>query len=1007
MSWLLQGPYPLDLRAVGTSAAAALEVAREWFTVARARAGLADQAGVSSRPGLYLLWNVDDQPALAGFWLAFGGEYLEAGPVGPPDREPPFVAELLVAATEAVWWDSFRVWPRRGGTWSPLVVLEWLPSLADRSELPPPGEEVPPALRERPEVEREDDDEPEGWLLPEDGPSGPEVVAPVALVEPTRPTTPDFLSVSDLPAVPPDAPWGAPRVLDPLEQTWPSAEPGQEAQDAPVQIEPEELAETVRADPPDEPFAASPDEPLDESPVGPRSLLAVVQGELVRGRTSHRGRFALLDPDHVVQRDRWRWTEWPGVSTGKLGEAAGPAEPPVIGPLVELPGPRYGHLMHGWLTQSLGPWPASRAELREGTLQARDIGARAVRQGSVAVMLTVAVVLAGLVLAVLVQELGRPPEQDAPPAPVMAAQPALSLCSVDHDQFLAELRCQVDHLARGGDPKQAVCRDAGSGVHEKLLDFQRRVLARENLLPGWCGLRDRAVPGDSFEGEAAAWSDLAAGRACFNVLGHPYTYAVDPDAAALRPRAQAMLEPGGGQVGPLTALVDELDAVCEAQRPRFERRLQGALLASTIGVKPPAEGGTWTEPQKLRSAIADTVLNELSGDDRRCFEAGMASGPGEATSFGSLCDDGERLTGGASALARRVLGGEPGAAVSPAPILDRYFASRFVDGEVSGNLWVCHEALDRGVPARTERPWLDVPVPRPDRYRATGLVRTQLQLDAALLGYGQGADLGPCWSVLAELLTRYEPVHPLLAPPEEGTWPSPEQRLCGQICAARYRLRSTPAAERWHTPDADVELCTDGSGPTVASAGMEALRLPWNGTASDGWQPASAPDICAFHVLAQGYLPLDDEPVLPADVEAFAWAGTLEGGIAGTDEGLAARSARNLGSYGRSRSRQSCGSVAAQCLTGGLLRVTGGASSERQGWNRAWSAWLGTVLQERPEKLASRMPWCGLVQPFLPRGGRLPEGQLDYPCTLGVEETRRGLEESLVLLRAGSPEGAP
>ena len=38
-------------------------------------------------------------------------------------------------------------------------------------------------------------------------------------------------------------------------------------------------------------------------------------------------------------------------------------------------------------------------------------------------------------------------------------------------------------------------------------------------------------------------------------------------------------------------------------------------------------------------------------------------------------------------------------------------------------------------------------------------------------------------------VSRYEPVHPLLADLEPEGWPTDEQQLCGQVCAAYFRFQ--------------------------------------------------------------------------------------------------------------------------------------------------------------------------------------------------------------------------
>ena len=46
-------------------------------------------------------------------------------------------------------------------------------------------------------------------------------------------------------------------------------------------------------------------------------------------------------------------------------------------------------------------------------------------------------------------------------------------------------------------------------------------------------------------------------------------------------------------------------------------------------------------------------------------------------------------------------------------------------------------------------------------------------------------------------------------------------------------------------------------------------------------------------------------------------------------------------------------------------------------------------------------PWCRLVQPYIAGEGGLPEGQLDFPCASGVEQTRQAVE-GVMLTLAGS-----
>ena len=131
------------------------------------------------------------------------------------------------------------------------------------------------------------------------------------------------------------------------------------------------------------------------------------------------------------------------------------------------------------------------------------------------------------------------------------------------------------------------------------------------------------------------------------------------------------------------------------------------------------------------------------------------------------------------------------------------------------------------------------------------------------------------------------------------------------------------------------------------------------------------------------------------------WAGstTAGSGLAGGVNGVAADGAKSLSSYGRTRSVRTCGAVAAQCFTTGVLRVTSDVEIPAYQWPDRWEGWLRGVAEARPEAIDS--PWCGLIQPFLRLDGSLPEGQLDYPCIRSVDEARRGTEAQLAALAAG------
>jgi hypothetical protein len=233
-------------------------------------------------------------------------------------------------------------------------------------------------------------------------------------------------------------------------------------------------------------------------------------------------------------------------------------------------------------------------------------------------------------------------------------------------------------------------------------------------------------------------------------------------------------------------------------------------------------------------------------------------------------------------------------------------------------------------------------------------------------------------------------------------WPSAEQRVCGQICAARYRIGGAPSD--WVTPGSDLAACVDVHAPPtdayrIGDGGVDRLRLPWNAAADGSWVAAKAADVCAFNLVAQGLLPA----ALPEDTMAPAWAGEIVSGtgIAGGREGIAARAADALASFGRNRSTGTCGQAAVECLAAEMLDVIGDPHIGAHEWKDAWARRVPGIPHRGRDELAER-PWCRLVRPYLDEDRKLPEGDLDFPCALGVEQARRRLETTVAKLATQS-----
>ena len=927
MSWQLQGPFALDLALVTGSARSAITLARAGAGPSRVALGDAPEA-----PGLYLLWRAEDQTiALAGFWLIFGPSWLDLGPDGRPDNEPPFAAELLGAATEEVWWQTLMVWPVEGAAWRPAVVLEWPHELASRAELPPMG--VPVAIRT--DTGGADDGD---WVVGDVAPRREAPAPAVAVVHPELP---------------------------------------------------------VR-----------------------RSLLTLVRGELSHDRARHSGRFSLVWPAAGApgSNDPERLSVEMGLDAPPL-QASG--EQHRLGPAIDLGPRRVGFPLTGWLTRSLTVWPERADQVAAGALQDRDVGSPWKRQIRQAFGSTAAVVAAVVLVAAAVYFAARPREQPAPAAVAPAPQPAMSVCSADHQAYMDELRCQIRHLASGETVYDRVCSDPDS--------TERVSRTSEDLQAAWCGLRDRDLDGWKATARGDAFAEMAVSKACFNVLGQPYAYEAKPDAehgGVVLPDPAMFLDDRDLGLRALAGLLGELDAACDVYRRRVEGQVSGAILASAIGqpAAPDQDPTKMSESARLRATVMDQVTAGVSADEARCVRAGADEGVSKARAWPELC-------GGPDALDEKLAAGEGwqrlGGDLARGGVIDAYTAARYGAGDRSPSepLWACHETLSgRGRPAPgPARAWWDLTVPELSAYTVDhGAIQSQLVLDASLRAFSEGTSAGQCWGVVNQRLARYTPVHPLLGSALTETWPSEEQQLCGQICAASFRVRQRGSDGVWATPGADLGLCMmraapEGS-PDFGRGTLDRLRLPWNegarvtgergrgrGPATSRWQEPDAAEICAFNLVAQGYFPPELGSVLVEDLAPPLWAGSTEtgSGLAGGAEGAAARAATALSSYGNARSVATCGYVATQCLMSGALHVTENGRLQPYLWVEAWQQWVAD-LANREDAAASVSPWCGLVRSYLKADGTLPEGQLDYPCARGVDETRRGVEATLRALAQGT-----
>lgn len=726
---------------------------------------------------------------------------------------------------------------------------------------------------------------------------------------------------------------------------------------------------------------------LDDGDPRPRSLLTLVRAHLGVEARAHQGRaWVVMPPATLDGADLDTWL--PAVR--KQGTAP-LADPAALGPALGIEGRAVGHAVPGWFTRGLALFPKQPSEIVPLELPARDVSDRLLQQLRAA--LTTTVLASGLILlvSVLVALAVQPARLVAPEPQRREAQPALSLCSADHAPFVAELRCQVDHLTTAPvtvddqgnlvrPEDQPACGDAAATV--------RAAPVAADLQAAWCGLRDRDADIVSGARGTAGLARLAAARACFNVLGHPITYARE-DVAGREVDLARMLDEPSVRIGALVDVVDELDTACDYYQPRLDAELDGAIVAAFVG----RDGQPEEEPVRLREAALRAASAPLAPGIEPCLRTGANGDLATAVHYAELCggNPGPAREGGAWER----LGGEP-----DGPVAERYASARFgpaTEGEPPAR-WGCEAELRGGEPAGVYDGAWGRRVEGPRRLVGGGGWMDQLSLDAAIVGLRGGEGPGACWTALKGALERYAPVHPLVRPLDAKAWPAEEQQVCGQVCAASMAVAPALAGDAWVTPGADLGRCVTTGAPRATPAAADPLGLPWNAGARGGWVPAHAEDVCAFHLLAQGWV----DSALPEGTTGVAWAGetALGSRIAGGTGGTAAAAVDNLLSFAGARSVAVCRNVATECMLGGALDIARTASSGTA--VQQWRRWVDDVATQRSDRLREARPWCSLVQTWLPRAGARNEGQLDYPCAKGVADAYTAVEGTLTGVLGGA-----
>ena len=979
MSWIICGedkvgnPFPFEANSVKGSCRNALGNLLETMDQPDTEDSLRARHCGARKPGLYmLLWDDGVVVSLAGFWIVFGHHYLEDGPFGPPDKTPPYVEDILEALTEEVWWKNYAVYPTAEQTWKPTILLEWPNAIANRSQLRPPGLPLPAS-----EFAQED----EG----------------------------DF---------------GVESWLERLEE------------------------ETVKAANTQEEIAGK----WAHLPVN-RSLVVVVKGHMKYSRIRHEGSLQMVPAECFGDREQVSplpFPEWLDQIVEAKEYPASEEREHFLGVPLSMPEGRVSFPVSGWLTKNLGVWPMFPREVVPVQLAKRDVGSKAIAQFKQAMTISLMVLTAIVGLSLVVKKATTPVLEAAPEPPVIMPQPALSLCSADHEKFMEEFRCQIRAYALNADTDQPFCGDKGSTVNTS------RPLSRDfaDLQALYCGIRDRKADAWVW-GDEQNWYDfgqLAAAKACYNVLGYPWQYQgkKGPAGEDFYPNPEAFFT-GNLQINQLQELVGELNVACDEMKSRMENQLLGSVVATYVGTSKTSSTDTrLQEAHDLRDLVADSIEQNISGTGKRCFEAGLSDSPYRSNHFRDFCEGmrpkellaWQKLDRSGEAPEDEAYCSDIDSTVAPdrdlesCSVLSRYERARFGtpikqdEDSKPDDMWSCHIGLSGKNPIgmRKKRIKWDLDLPLPKLYNLSGSgVRHQLLLDAGLQVLSEkgtaAKELGSCWNVLSQKLSKYAPVHPLLAELDAEGWPSPEQQLCGQICASHFRFQKTnpTIADNWVTPWQDLDQCMMVKDPTGYSqkpkGRFDRLVLPWNYRVEgrdEVWVEADLNDsesykrsfeqVCAFNLIAQNYMP---EGYLVGGIAPPVWAGdTVKGSrIAGGKEGAAAKAAMALSSYGGARSRTTCGYVAAQCFASLMVNVMGDRSNQLSSWQSAFGEAVTGVARTNPEELALQNPWCKLVKPYLGQNGILPEGQLDFPCAKGVSDAQDNAVAALeqLIAEVGAP----
>jgi hypothetical protein len=945
------------------------------------------------RPGLYLLLNDEgDFPQLVGFWLVFGPAYLEDGPKGAPDRDPPYAQDILEALTEEVWWKNYDVYPYAKKVWNPLIVLHWPSSLAFRSRFSPPGlalsssefatgEEIdlaPHSWLERFEEEENAEEESEEVSIQQEeewthiSPDRSLLMVIKGRMQHSRISHkgsyhivhPQFLGDPDLRDPIPYPEW-----LDKVSQEHDQPESTKEQH---FLGQPLGLPNRNVALPPSGWLTKN----LEAWPLMPKDIRhAKLMARDVGSRAIAQFRQAMgilfgvllviLTLSLVVR-----------IATEPKIKAIPEVIPPEPQPALSLCSPDYDLFMEELRCQlsHFAVGTKSQRFCRDKTDQ------EIIRDDRVVDLIrnqNLQAIYCGL----------RDREDDGRTYKDMSTEIS--------DNFGTVALTKACFNVLGHPYEYAKPSLKGDGeVHPDPrlflggnLSVQQLIDVQDDLNTACDSLKERMES----RVEGAIFSSFIGAR-----------------------------KPKG----------------FDPQRP--EQKDEGFLLRENL------------------SEIANVSLE--TGIAKSCFALGMESEPYSTQDYDTICErNGRNTTKFAKELliwerlnedkehtncsvptansSRRDL--------KSCSILAQYETARFEDypekiryarntpilhakTATPKTLWQCHNML--GYRQRLETKdisvYWDLSLPVPQNYNINGAgVQRQLQLDAGLralqLDPTVPERLGACWDVVSKRLQKYQPVHPLLSDPDENMWVTSEQQLCAQVCASFYRFNKPNPEKRkaWVTKKNDLRRCIHDGSPKQAPNGkgaLDRLLLPWNESINQEWVLAKDEHVCAFNLIAQGYFP---EEMLVGEIAPPVWAGTTTeiSKVSGGTKGAAYKAVESLRRYGQTRSRASCAYASSQCFAG-LITESLGESEISSEWKQIFERKLLMIARLSVEDVDQDMskrfsgeniddyqsrfhedirnPWCRMVHPYLDLDG-LPEGQLDLPCAIGVDDAQKSAIVSL------------